>query len=73
MKQLTDLSIRRLKDECPSFQEAVQHARTDKERGAIDAILMQIDAFDGDPYLLYLALWYAYERGVAITLVPKSE
>jgi hypothetical protein len=48
-------------------------AAVDKTRRDADTVLMTVKAFAGEPETLYVALDYAYDNGVAVTMVPRSK
>jgi hypothetical protein len=50
----------------PEWTKAVNDARTEHT----DYLTMSLDAFAGDPQLVFVALWYAYSYGVAVLVTP---
>lgn len=50
------------------FIEAVQSAQTKQA----DTLIVMLDAFWGEPELLYVALNYARDRGVTVTMAPPT-
>jgi hypothetical protein len=50
------------------FVEAI----TDARRQALDTVIMTVDAFAGEPPVLYVALEYAHHSGVAITMASAK-
>jgi hypothetical protein len=50
------------------FIEVIQRAR----QLSAETLVMTIKAFAGEPDVLYVALDYAYESGVAITMAPPK-
>jgi hypothetical protein len=52
-----------------TFIEAVSNARRD----AIKAVIMTVNAFAGEPDVLYVALDYAHHSGVTITMASDPE
>ncbi len=52
-----------------NFVEAVSGAQTKKA----DTLIMMLDAFWNEPELLYVALNYARDQGVTVTMAPPSE
>jgi hypothetical protein len=50
------------------FIEAVNSTQTKKA----DTLIMMLDAFWGDPELLYVALNYARDQGVTVTMTPPK-
>jgi hypothetical protein len=50
------------------FIEAVQSAQTKQA----DTLIMILDAFWGEPELLYVALNYARDQGVTVTMAPPT-
>jgi hypothetical protein len=55
--------------EARDFVEAVRSTQTEKA----DTLIMMLDAFSGEPELLYVALDDARDQGVTITMAPPSE
>jgi hypothetical protein len=53
----------------PSLITAVTDARAND----LDTVIMMLDAFHGDPELLYVALDYARSQGVTITMAPPAK
>jgi len=51
------------------FVEAVSSTQT-KQAGTL---IMMLDAFLGEPELLYVALNYARDQGVTVTMAPPSK
>lgn len=51
------------------FIEAVQSTQTKQA----DTLIMMLDAFWGEPELLYVALNYARDQGVTVTMAPPSK
>jgi len=49
------------------FVQAISNAHRD----ALDTVILTVGAFAGEPKLLYVALEYAYNNGVAITMAPS--
>lgn len=47
-------------------------AVADGSRDSIDTVIMTVKAFAGEPDVLYVALNYAYDSGMAITMAPDS-
>lgn len=64
MKSIDATTKSALVREVPELIEAVTEA---KKQGAV--LLLTLDAFAGEPELLYRALWYAYSEGVDVTIV----
>lgn len=48
------------------FIDAVSHARRD----SADSVILTVDAFAGEPETLYVALDYASNAGVTLTIAP---
>ncbi len=55
-----------LSHDLPEFLTAVRQAR--KEQVDIE---FSLKTFPGDAEILYLCLWFAYDRGVLVRLLPK--
>jgi hypothetical protein len=55
--------------EAGNFIEAVQGVQKEK----VDTLIMTLDAFWGEPELLYVALNYARDEGVTVTMTPPGE
>jgi hypothetical protein len=51
-----------------NFVKAVSDARRD----SVDAVIMTVKAFAGEPDVLYVALDYAYDRGITVTMASSS-
>lgn len=51
-----------------NFIEAVKGAQTEQA----DTLIMMLDAFWNEPELLYIALNYARDQGVTVTMAPPS-
>jgi len=51
------------------FIEAVNSTQTKQA----DTLIMMLDAFWGEPELLYVALNYARDQGVTVTMTPPSD
>jgi hypothetical protein len=51
------------------FIEAVSSTHTKKA----GTLIMMLDAFLGEPELLYVALSYARDQGVTVTMTPPSK
>jgi hypothetical protein len=51
------------------FVESVSSTQTTKA----DTLIMMLDAFWGEPELLYVALNYARDQGVTVTMAPPSK
>jgi hypothetical protein len=49
-----------------SFIEAVSDASQD----SLDTVIMTINAFAGEPDVLYVALDYAHHNGMSVTMAP---
>jgi len=49
-----------------NFIETVRDTRRD----SLDTVVMTIKAFDGEPELLYVALDYAFNCGMTVTMAP---
>lgn len=47
-------------------------AVTDTRTKEADTVIMTLDAFAGEPELLYVALDYARSNGVTVTMVPAK-
>jgi hypothetical protein len=45
-------------------------AVTEGRRDSIDTVIMTVRAFAGEPDVLYVALNYAYDSGMAVTMAP---
>lgn len=52
-----------------NFIEAVRSTQTEKA----DTLIMMLDAFWHEPELLYVALDYARDQGVTVTMAPPSQ
>lgn len=52
--------------ELPEFANAVAQARAENTE-----IELSLNTFPEDANLLYLCLWFAYEEGVSVQLLPK--
>lgn len=65
---MDDNRVELLKQTVPEWVKAVQKS---KEKDA--KLIMLLDAFAGDPQLLFDALWFAHDEGVAVTLVPSTQ
>lgn len=50
------------------FVKAVSDARRD----SLDEVIMTVKGFAGEPEVLYVALDYAYDRGVTVTMAPAT-
>lgn len=46
---------------------------TDARRSSVDAVIVTVKAFAGEPDVLYVALDYAYHSGVAVTMAPDPD
>jgi hypothetical protein len=57
-----------LRDHAKGFIEAVSNAR----RESMDTVVMTVKAFAGEPEVLFVALDYAYDSGVAVTMAPPA-
>jgi len=68
MKLIDEETRSYLMKEVPEFVEAIKTAQEDD----IDTVLFMLDAFAGEPELLYKVVWLAYSQGVSITMVPKQ-
>jgi hypothetical protein len=68
MKAIDDDTVLALKRAAPEWIKAVQHAKEEEAD-----VILTLDAFVGDPQLLFDALWFAHDRGVAVMLAPPSE
>jgi hypothetical protein len=55
--------------EAGNFIKAVQGVQKEKA----DTLIMMLDAFWGEPELLYVALNYARDQGVTVTMTPPSK
>jgi hypothetical protein len=51
------------------FIKAVRNTQTKKA----DTLIMMLDAFWGEPELLYIALSYARDQGATVTMAPPSK
>jgi hypothetical protein len=49
-----------------NFIEAVSKARRD----SVDTVIVTVKAFAGEPDALYVALDYAYQCGMTVTMAP---
>lgn len=67
MKHIPKNVERKLAEAAPSWIMGVTGA---KQAGVF--MLLTLDAFDDDPLLLYMALWYAYSNGVGVMMAPDS-
>ncbi len=52
-----------------SFIESISAARRD----SVDTVMMTVRGFAGEPEVLYVALDYAYQNGVTVTMAPATE
>ena len=66
MNHITELAERRLQRRAPGWKVAVTNA----ERDGTDYLMTTLDAFAGEPQLLYDALIYARNHNVTVLLVP---
>lgn len=48
-------------------------AVSDGRRQSLDAIIMTVKAFAGEPDVLYVALDYAYHSGMSVTMASAAE
>lgn len=48
-------------------------AVTNAQRQSIDTLLMTVKGFAGEPDVLYVALNYAYDSGITVTMAPEAE
>lgn len=67
MREIPKASIDMIKDEAPNFIKAVERAAESEAD-----ILLMLDAFAGEPELLYNCLWYAQQRNVCLRFVPAQ-
>ncbi len=56
-----------LSRDLPEFLATMQHAREEQ----VD-MEFSLKTFPGDAELLYLCLWFAYDQGVCVRLLPKQ-
>jgi hypothetical protein len=68
MQDVTDEAVRLIERNAPDFITAVQRLRGKRAKAA--RILLTLDAFADDPFLLYACLWYGATHGVTCTFVP---
>jgi hypothetical protein len=52
-----------------NFIETVKNTQTRKA----DTLIMMLDAFWNEPELLYVALSYARDQGITVTMAPPSQ
>lgn len=53
----------------PKFREAVQSVKD----GIAQTVLMTIEAFAGEPEAFYNHMWFAYCKGVGVTLATPHK
>jgi hypothetical protein len=66
---LEDQEVYLREHERVAFIEAVKRTQTKKT----DTLIMMLDAFWGEPELLYVALNYARDQGVTVMVAPPSD
>ena len=47
-------------------------AVTEAPDQGVDTVIMTVKAFAGEPEVLYVALEYAYDSGMAVTMAPPA-
>jgi len=67
MQDIPDEAVRLIEQNAPDFIVAVQSLQG---KAGASPILMTLDAFAGDPLLLYACLWYSATHGVACMFAP---
>jgi hypothetical protein len=65
---MDDNRVELLKQTVPEWVKTVQKS---KEKDA--NLIMTLDAFADDPQLLFDALWFAHDEGVAVMLAPSTQ
>ena len=68
MKAIDGDRVALLKRTVPEWVKAVQKSKKEEAN-----LIMTLDAFADDPQLLFYALWFAHDYGVAVMLAPSTE
>ncbi len=66
MQVMSPATIENFKVKVPNFVESVKSA-------SADTIILMLDAFAGEPALLYDSIWYATKAGKSVEFVPDEE
>lgn len=74
MHDIPDEAVRIIEQSAPEFIAAVQSAHENRGKTSEPMVLiLTLDAFADDPFLLYACLWYSAALGVACTFRPSVE
>ncbi|MDN5274733.1 MAG: hypothetical protein JWP06_634 [Candidatus Saccharibacteria bacterium] len=69
MRLIDEDTEKEILDRLPDVVKAIEEVKRNKA----DYLMMMLDAFAGEPELLYKVLWFAYSNGVAVLIVPSPE
>ncbi len=67
MRAIPPEAIDLLERELPDFVKDVERCAD----GTLAGIVMSIDGFADDPILFHAMVWYAYDKGAELTLMPR--
>jgi hypothetical protein len=69
MKLIDEDTEKELREEVPEVVLAIETAKKDN----VEYLIFMLDAFAGEPELLYKVLWFAYSMGVSVLTIPPQE